>query len=125
MSTKTVFALILVLFACGVIPAIAEAQAPSASSAPQQNLSVDPIELIVIAAIVAAALVSVGITLYKRAELHSLEKKTAVLKAKTEELRAHQRQQSMPAQSINVCKYCRAAINAGSAFCPVCRRAVR
>jgi hypothetical protein len=89
------------------------------------SLVLDPVELIVIVAIVVAALVSVVITLYRRAELHSLEKKTAILKAKTEELRARPRQQPVPVQSINVCKYCRSPLKVGAAFCPVCHRAVK
>ena len=127
MSIKTVFALIVVLVACGVIPCIVEAQdvSPSVSPPPQDNWSMDPVELVAIVAVIVAVVAVIGITLYKRAELRSIQKETAILKAKTEELRARQHQQPIRADPINVCKYCRATINVGSAFCPVCHRAVR
>jgi len=127
MSTKTVFALIMVLSAFGVIPCIVEAQdvSPSVSPPPQQIWNMDPMELIAIAAVIVAVVGAMGFTLYKRAELRSIQKETAILKAKTEELRASQHQQPIRAEHINVCKYCRATINVGSSFCPVCHRAVR
>ena len=73
MSTKTVFALILILLACGVIPCIAEAQLPSDaypsfSPPPQQNSSMDPLELVGIVAVIVAVVAVMGITFYKRAE---------------------------------------------------------
>jgi hypothetical protein len=130
MPIKRVFALIILLLACGVIPCVGEAQLPSGaypsfSPPPQDNWSMDPLELIAIAAVIVAVVGAMGFTLYKRAELRSIQKETAILKAKTEELRARQRQQPIRAEPVNVCKYCRATINVGSAFCPVCQKAVR
>ncbi len=81
------------------------------------------VDIVAISGIVIAISVVVGFTLYRRAQLRSLEKQTALLKAKTEALYLRRLQEST-VQS-NQCKYCNSSIEVGTVFCPVCHRALK
>ncbi len=119
---RAVFSLFMVS-ALALVPCVVQAQTADASL-PDQILGLTPIELGVIIAVIVAVIGVVGFALYQRAQLRSIQKKTAVLKAKTEELRARQRQ-PVRLQSVNVCQFCRASIKEGTVFCPVCHRALK
>ncbi len=129
MFGKTVFVLLSVLLVYGAVACLVEAQAssnasPPVSSPPNDIWSLSPTEVAVIAAIIVAVTAIVGFALYQRVQLRSIQKRTAILKVKTVELRARQ-SQSVPAQAISFCKFCGVSIKKETAFCPVCQKALK
>jgi cell division protein FtsL len=129
MFGKTVFVLLSVLLVQGAVACLVEAQVPSStspqvSSPPNDIWSLSPTELAVIAAIIVVVTAVVGFALYQRVQLRSIQKQTAMLKAKTAELRARQ-SQSVSAQAIIFCKFCGVSIKEEAAFCPVCQKALK